>query len=99
MARVPTKQEILDWVADNPTQTSKRDIAKAFGIKAVYCDSEEDLPAKMNDFLFSDPEEPVLFHVRVQRTPCLPLVAPGQPLDDMILEDVEVEVDQSAAPS
>jgi hypothetical protein len=29
----------------------------------------------------------------------LPLVAPGQPLDDMILEDVEVEVDQGAAPS
>jgi len=74
-------------------------LASAFGIKAVYCDREEDLPDRMNDFLFNDPEEPVLFHVRIERTPCLPLVAPGQPLDDMILEDVEVEVDQSAAPS
>ena len=33
MARIPTKAEILDWISDNPTQTSKRDIAKAFGIK------------------------------------------------------------------
>ena len=74
-------------------------LAKAFGIKAVYCDCEEDLPAKMKEFLFDDPDEPVLFHVRVERTPCLPLVAPGQPLDDMILEDVEVEVDPGAAPS
>lgn len=74
-------------------------LAKAFGIKSVYCDCEEDLPTKMKEFLFDDPDEPVLFHVSVERTPCLPLVAPGQPLDDMILEDVEVEVDQSAAPS
>ncbi len=33
MARVPSKQEILDWVQDNPAKASKRDIAKAFGIK------------------------------------------------------------------
>ena len=53
----------------------------------------------MKEFLFSDPDEPILFHARIERTPCLPLVAPGQPLDDMILEDIEVEVDLSAAPS
>jgi acetolactate synthase-1/2/3 large subunit len=53
----------------------------------------------MNNFLFADPGEPVLFHVKVERTPCLPLVAPGQPLGDMILEDVEIDVDGSAAPS
>jgi len=33
MARIPTKDEILAWISDNPTQTSKREIAKAFGIK------------------------------------------------------------------
>lgn len=74
-------------------------LAKAFGIKAIYCDAKEDLEDALNDFLFNDPTEPVLFHCRVQRTPCLPLVAPGQPLDDMILEDVEVNVDGMAAPS
>lgn len=74
-------------------------LAKAFGIKSVYCDNEDEIEEKMNEFLFADPDEPVLFHVRINRTPCLPLVAPGQPLDDMILEDIDIDVDQAAAPS
>lgn len=74
-------------------------LAKAFGIKTVYCDREEDIEEKMREFLFDYDDEPVLFHVRINRTPCLPLVAPGQPLDDMILDDIEVEVDAGAAPS
>ncbi|MEM6657642.1 MAG: ribonuclease R [Pseudomonadota bacterium] len=35
MTRIPTKHEILDWISANPTLTSKRDIAKAFGIKGA----------------------------------------------------------------
>ncbi|MCA0870586.1 ribonuclease R [Seohaeicola saemankumensis] len=35
MTRIPSKQEILDWISANPTQGSKRDIAKAFGIKGA----------------------------------------------------------------
>lgn len=80
----------------NPNYTT---LASAFGIKNIYCDNEEDLPEKMKDFLFNDPDEPVLFHVRVERTPCLPLVAPGQRLENMILEDEDFEVDPAAAPS
>jgi acetolactate synthase-1/2/3 large subunit len=74
-------------------------LAASFGIKSIYCDREEDIEEKMREFLFEDNDKPVLFHVKINRTPCLPLVAPGQPLDDMILEDIDVEVDQSAAPS
>ncbi len=33
MTRIPSKAEILDWISANPTLSSKRDIAKAFGIK------------------------------------------------------------------
>ncbi len=33
MSAIPSKAEILDWISAHPTQTSKRDIAKAFGIK------------------------------------------------------------------
>lgn len=33
MTRIPSKQEILDWIEENPTLTAKRDIAKAFGVK------------------------------------------------------------------
>jgi len=35
MKRIPTKQEILNWISDNPTLTNKRDIARAFGIKGA----------------------------------------------------------------
>ncbi len=35
MSKLPTKDEILQWISDNPTLTSKRDIAKAFGIKGA----------------------------------------------------------------
>ncbi len=35
MSRIPSKPEILDWIAANPTLTAKRDIAKAFGIKGA----------------------------------------------------------------
>ena len=35
MANLPTKSDILTWIADNPTQTAKRDIARAFGIKGA----------------------------------------------------------------
>ncbi|MDQ2090711.1 ribonuclease R [Marimonas arenosa] len=35
MSQLPTKDEILQWISDNPTETAKRDIARAFGIKGA----------------------------------------------------------------
>ncbi|MGR3470454.1 MAG: ribonuclease R [Paracoccus sp. (in: a-proteobacteria)] len=35
MTQIPSKAQILEWVADNPDANSKRDIAKAFGIKGA----------------------------------------------------------------
>ncbi|MGR3707773.1 ribonuclease R [Sulfitobacter sp.] len=35
MSNIPSKPEILDWIANNPTLTAKREIAKAFGIKGA----------------------------------------------------------------
>ncbi len=35
MTRIPSKPEILDWLSANPAATSKRDIARAFGIKGA----------------------------------------------------------------
>ncbi len=35
MAQIPDRATILDWIAQNPTQTAKRDIARAFGIKGA----------------------------------------------------------------
>ena len=33
MRHFPTRDEILDWIRDNPKSTGKREIARAFGIK------------------------------------------------------------------
>ena len=74
-------------------------LASAFGIKSIYCDNEEEIEEKMRSFIEDYDDEPVLFHVRIERTPCLPMVAPGQPLDNMIMVDEDFEVDKSAAPS
>jgi ribonuclease R len=35
MSQLPTKADILDWIAENPTLSAKRDIAKAFGVKGA----------------------------------------------------------------
>jgi acetolactate synthase-1/2/3 large subunit len=81
---------------DNPDYCT---LADSFKIKSIYCDHVEDLDEKMNEFLFADPDEPVLFHCRVERTPCMPMVAPGKALDDMIHRDESFAVDPKAAPS
>ncbi|KQI69976.1 ribonuclease R [Loktanella sp. 3ANDIMAR09] len=35
MKQIPSKRDVLAFLADNPTQTAKRDIARAFGIKGA----------------------------------------------------------------
>jgi ribonuclease R len=35
MKKLPTKDEVLAWISQNPTKTNKRDIARAFGIKGA----------------------------------------------------------------
>ncbi|MEM9910052.1 MAG: ribonuclease R [Pseudomonadota bacterium] len=35
MNDIPSKRQILEWIEEHPTQSSKREIAKAFGIKGA----------------------------------------------------------------
>ncbi|MFZ5711090.1 MAG: ribonuclease R [Pseudomonadota bacterium] len=35
MARIPTKSEVLAWIAEHPGDSAKRDIARAFGLKGT----------------------------------------------------------------
>ena len=35
MTRIPSKEQILAWISDNPAKTSRRDIARAFGIRGA----------------------------------------------------------------
>lgn len=36
MAQIPSRQQILDWMAAHPEASTKRDISKAFGIKGSH---------------------------------------------------------------
>ena len=35
MSTLPTRADLLQWIEDNPTQSNKRDIARAFGIRGA----------------------------------------------------------------
>lgn len=73
-------------------------LAEAYDIKNLYCDNEKNLKEKMNEFL--DFKGPILFHVKINKTPCLPLVSPGKSIDNMILTDSGYDdIDRSEVPS
>jgi ribonuclease R len=65
MSRIPAKDEILAWIADNPGLSAKRDIAKAFGIKGadrielkrVLKELEEDGTVERRRKTYRDPEK------------------------------------------
>ncbi|CAK9046480.1 Acetolactate synthase catalytic subunit [Durusdinium trenchii] len=65
---------------DNPDFVA---LAQAYGIKAVHCDNEADLPKVIEEWLTSD--GPMLVDFKVVPDICLPMVAPGKALDEMIL--------------
>ncbi|CAE7203107.1 ILV2 [Symbiodinium natans] len=58
-------------------------LAKAYGIHAVHCDNEADLPKVVEEWLTHD--GPMLVDFKVVPDICLPMVAPGKALDEMIL--------------
>ena len=58
-------------------------LAESFGIKAIACDSHDDLESDVNYFL--DYKGPILCDFKVLTDKCFPLVAPGRALDDLIL--------------
>jgi len=63
-------------------------LAQAWGMEAACCDNEEDLPKAIEKWLTSD--GPMFMEFKVVPDICLPMVAPGKALDEMILlEDRE----------
>ncbi len=65
MSHIPSKAEILQWISDNPTKTSKRDIARAFGIrgaqkidlKQVFRELEEEGHLTKSKKTYRDPQK------------------------------------------
>ena len=86
------------YVSTNNENCDYNKLAEAYNIHNLYCDNEKDLDQKMSEFL--DYKGPILFHVKIQKTPCLPLVSPGKSIDNMILvDDMYTEIDKSEVPS
>jgi len=65
MAHIPSREEILRWISENPTLTAKRDIAKAFGIKGaaridlkrILREMEEEGALRRSKRSYRDPEQ------------------------------------------
>lgn len=71
-------------------------ISEVYKIDSYFCDNKKDLTYKMNLFL-NNPKSSLL-HVKVEPSYCLPLVAPGKALDDVILneDDLKKKIDKNS---
>ena len=87
------------YVSTDNNNCDYNKLADAYNIKNLYCDNEKDLSDKMEEFLNFN-NGPILFHVKINKTPCLPLVSPGKSIDNMILTDGGYDdIDKSDLPS
>ncbi|KAL8293641.1 hypothetical protein RQP46_000342 [Phenoliferia psychrophenolica] len=67
-------------------------LAKAMRVHAIRCDSVEDLPAKMKEFMEYDNSLPILFDARtVQNEHVYPMVAAGKALHEMTISPLITE--------
>lgn len=82
---------------DNPNNPNYVKLAESFRIKGIYCDNENDLKEKIQEFLEFD--GPILCEFKVKHEMCLPLVKPGSGLDDMVLTDKNIDMDDVLPPS
>ena len=74
-------------------------LAQGYGIKGISCDNINDLDNVVNKFI-SYNDGPILCEFKIEKTMCLPLVAPGKALDEMIMEDnEELKINEGLAPS
>lgn len=60
-------------------------LANSMRVHAIRCDSIEDLPAKMDEFMRYDNDRPVLFDARVVPEHVYPMIPAGKALHEGIL--------------
>ena len=73
-------------------------LAESYGIKAFKITNIYEMN-KAISLAINDVDNPILFDCRVQPDICLPLVAPGKNLDDMILNDDQKIILDGLAPN
>lgn len=81
----------------NNNNPSFVNFAKSFGIQALTCGRKDTCDQVTNAFLHFP--GPVLCEYYVENEVCLPFVAPGRPLDDMIMSDDYKNVNVDHIPS
>lgn len=63
-------------------------LAKAMNVHAIRCDSREDLPSKMKEFMEYDNSKPILLEARVVKNEhVFPMVPGGKALHQLILRE------------
>ena len=69
-------------------------LAKSFNIKSMKCDNNDNLENKIDEFISY--EGPILCEFKIKRDMCLPLVAPGKGLDEMIMTNDSISLNGMA---
>jgi len=72
-------------------------LAESFGISSFLCDSSSDIKSSVE--LMLETKGPVLVEFKIEPDICLPLVAPGKNLDEMITDYSDVLPMEGIAPS
>jgi len=79
-----------NFVATNNLDTPPfHKIAENYDIKSFYVDNKKDLSYKLNLFLNYDGSS--LIHIKVDKSFCFPLVAPGKALDEIIITENDIK--------
>ena len=72
-------------------------LAEAYGIKAISCNSREDLDNKIDELL--DYKGAILCDFKVETDKCLPLVVPGEALDNILIDDKNIDLENIEVPN
>ena len=81
----------------NEKNPSFANLAKSYGIKGITCNNRNDLIETISHFI--NYRGPILLECIVKPDVCLPLVAPGSGLDEMILYDDNFKLLKGECPS
>ncbi len=63
-------------------------LAESMGVKAIRCDTLDELPAKMKEFVEYRGDRPILFEARVVKNEhVFPMVAAGKALHEQLVRE------------
>jgi acetolactate synthase-1/2/3 large subunit len=82
----------------NKINPDYKKLAESYGMAGLYCNNSNELEYKLSQFM-SYSDGPILLECNVEPDVCLPLVAPGCALDNMILYEDDIKNLDGECPS